>query len=179
VGRNDAGVLRDGKTSFSGNKSMRGVVGRGLPLAKMSRFFFTSSFVRLLGRRFEAVLCANSDGATAGRRLLGLEFAAPSSCLFSRSSAHSSAASKYAGERDGLVFRPPLLVSPTCSNPSAITARLPATCLPRWPDFLGMAGLTVMLVVAVADMAGGAGRRQGYAVTGEGAPGGASPCWLA
>lgn len=140
VGRNDTGVLRDlGKTSFSGNKSMRGVDGRGLIFAS----FFTSSLLRP-GRnlRFEAVLCA--DDGTRGLRsrgsplppgpLLGLLLGllpGLSMFLFSLSSAHSSAASKYAGENDGLVLSWPLLVSLTsCRDPSTITARFPGPCLP-------------------------------------------------
>jgi hypothetical protein len=153
VGRKDAGVLRDGKTSFSDNKCMRGAVGPALlPFGSL----FTSSFARL-GRKLveAAVFCTNAANRTGGGLLQAADPMSPSSMfLFSPSSAHSSAASKYAGENDGLVCRAPLLVSPTCSDRSTFTARLPATFLPRWPGFLGTAGRVRPVLVAVVDMAG-------------------------
>lgn len=169
-GRKDAGVLRDGKTSFSGNKSMRGAaVGLSLPSAVWDLLFlFTSSSFIRLGRNFEAGLCANRAGAAKGF-LAALDLlTAPGLLLgmlmlrFSLSSAHSNAASRYAGEKDGLVFRPTPSVSPVCSDLSMISARLPATPLPRWPDLLGVAGLRLVLVAVVEDMSD----KQGAAVTG-------------
>lgn len=161
VGRKDAGVLRDGKTSFSGKKSTGGAVGPGLLLVlhRADRFTRTSSFLRL-GRTLGALLCVNTATGAATGLVRALGFScffwccgrstsmsmSKSTCRFSRSlsSAHSSAASKYAGEKEGLVFKPPLLVSPTCSDPSAFAARLPGTSLPLWPDRLGIAGLRLL-----------------------------------
>ncbi len=226
VGRKDAGVLREGKTSFSVNKSICGGGAVGARVAGDVRGIsrgpggtggtggtggvvvaaaavaaaavvavddddddvgvclangFTSS-VRRLSRRFGAVLWVSAVGATPGKGLraprappglqrfcakwsksservsLSLSLSAPWR-WFLPSSAHSSAASRYAGEKDGLVFseRPPLLLaSPTCSVPSTITARLAAPVLPRWPGFFGRAGLRLMLVVVVVVIGGSA-----------------------
>jgi hypothetical protein len=55
AGRKDGGVLRDGKTSFSAIKSMRGAAGG--PGGVHRPALFTSCL--RLGRPFGAVLCAN------------------------------------------------------------------------------------------------------------------------
>jgi hypothetical protein len=146
VGRKDAGVLRDGKTSFSGKE---GLAAAAVAAGSGALQLFTSSMARLGPGCAAAVFRANSRRwpltlvsvlLTLLLRLLRLLTLAKSP-----SSAHSSAASKYAGDHDGLVFRPPsLLVSPTCSDPSTITARLPATFLSLRTNRLGFAGLKLV-----------------------------------
>jgi hypothetical protein len=104
---------------------------------------FTSSIARLRPQVEAAGLRTSFGGATTSvSALLG-----SAGSLFSpSSSAHSSAASKYAGDHDGLDFSLPRLVSPTCSVRPGIAARLPQiACLSCRLNFLGMALLLFAL----------------------------------